>query len=127
MNAATFIAAVLLLLVPQPSIIVRDRVDVIEINHFHDDEAKQVFEQLLFWDWCDRRGCLHIADWRLSKGAIRPHYDYARGEWLATWTDGTTLREVKASGFRETWTQHDPELEDRAKWPQERRRKLSSR
>jgi hypothetical protein len=114
-NVATFIAATLLLLIPQQTGIVRDRADVMELNHFCDHDGQQVFEQLLFWDWCDRRGCLHIADWRLSKGVIRPNYDYARGEWLATWTDGELLREVKASGFRETWTQHDPEVEDRAK------------
>lgn len=106
------------------NLVPRDRVDLVEANRFHDSDGRLVFEQLLFWEWCDRSGSFRIVDWRLNKGAIRPRYDYARGEWLAVWTDGDTLREVKASCFRETLTQFDPELEDRAKWPQEKRRKL---
>lgn len=31
--------------------------------------------------------------------------------------DGDRLREVRATAYRETWTQHDPELDDRAEFP----------
>lgn len=129
MNLATFIAASLLLaVVPQDAGIVRDRCEVIEINNFCDSDAHPVFVQAIFWDDAG-----HVIDWRLVKNRadqeranIQIRRDYAGGGYVATWLDSETLREVRSKCWRETWTQHDPELVDREHMPMDRRRKLAA-
>ena len=32
--------------------IAREEVDLIEVNHFFDEQGRLVFEQLIFYDWC---------------------------------------------------------------------------
>jgi hypothetical protein len=104
----------------------RDRVDLIEINHFHDEQGRLVFEQVLFYEWSAHQERHQVLAWRLLKtSAQRPRHDLATGDYIALWNDGETLREVRAGAFRETWTQYDPELVDREFLPKERRRELA--
>lgn len=116
---------------PTHEVIVTDRVDLVEVNHFHDGQAKLLFSQLLFWQWHERDGKFHIVDWRLVKSeAMEPRRDYARRRYVATipagqFSDRTC--EVWADDYRETWTQVDPELIDRESWPIEKRRKLTTK
>ncbi len=42
------------------------------------------------------------------------------------WNDGEILRHIRAASFRETWTQHDPELLEREYLPKEERRELKT-
>jgi hypothetical protein len=131
MNAATFTAAVLLLgTVPHDTGILRDRADCIEVNSFHDDEARLVFTQAMFLDWCKCRH--HVADWRLVKNRsdapqanIVVRRDYQAGGYITIWDDNGKIREVRAATYRETFSQTDPELADRDHHPLDRRRKLS--
>jgi hypothetical protein len=58
MNGLMIIA--LLATMPMDDMVLRDRCDVLEVNHFHDDEAHPVFTQLLFLDWCPRQSCHHL-------------------------------------------------------------------
>lgn len=106
-----------------------DRVDLIEVNHYHDDEAKLVFTQIIFFDWCDYTLRFQVRDWRLLKQKAQyPQLDYATGEYVAEWHDEKTrgvLREVRAKMLRETWTWWDPELDERANLPPEQRRELT--
>lgn len=127
-----FLLAAMLATVPQETVL-RDRCDTIEINSFHDDEARLVFTQAIFSDWCQHKGCEQIADWRLVRNRdsepranIEIRRDYATGDYLALWDDNGRLREVRAKSYRETWTQVDRELQGRERYPQERRRKLTS-
>ncbi len=103
-----------------------DQVEVIEYNHFYDEQGRHVFDQLIFYDWSPRENRYQIRDWRLIKTVSQaPYHDANRGFYVATWHDGLTLRQVRAASVRETWTQYDPELIERAVLPKEQRRELS--
>lgn len=112
---------------PEP---IRERCDVIEVNSFYDDSGRLVFDQVIFYDWSPDDCRYQVRAWRLVK---RPSqiaaWDWQRGEWVATWSDGEygdgALRVVSAQSFRRTWTQYDPELVERETLPKERRRELS--
>jgi hypothetical protein len=103
-----------------------DRVDLIEVNHFHDDQGKLIFAQVVFYEWCNQRGRHQVQAWRLLKNAQqKPRRDFATGEYVALWHDGETLREVRSPAVRESWTQYDPELVERAHLPKEKRKDLA--
>ncbi|MFN0055816.1 MAG: hypothetical protein ACKV0T_27040 [Planctomycetales bacterium] len=105
-----------------------ERVDLIEINHFHDDQGRPVFDQIIFYDWSplDRR--YQIRDWRLLKNPNQVPLRTAReGEYVAVWTDFKSrdaIRKTQAKLLRESWTQYDPELVEREFLPEGKRRKL---
>lgn len=129
MTALLLTVALLALLatVPVEDVVLRDRVEVIETNHFYDADAKPVFTQAIFWSDDNR-----IIDWRLVRNRqdepranIEVRRDYRTGGYVAAWDDNGLLREVRAKCWRETWTQYDVELVDRDKWPVCNRRLLS--
>lgn len=96
--------------------------DVVEVNHFHDDDGRKVFDQIIWWEWLG--GAKVVRDWRLLK-TPRQMPQQRNGWYESTWWDGETLRRVRAKAYCETWTFHDPELKNRDHWPQEKRTKLS--
>lgn len=108
--------------------VAEERVDLIEINHFHDDLGRPVFDQILFYDWStvDRR--YQLRDWRLLKNPNQVPLRTAReGEYVAVWTDFKSrdaIRKTQAKLLRESWTQYDPELVEREFLPEGKRRKL---
>ena len=69
---------------------------------------------------------LHVFAWRLCKSPAQiPVRDWSRSGYSATWLDGERFRQVRALSFRETWTQYDPEVEDRLFVPPDQRRGLT--
>ena len=122
------LACLLLLLgiVPfEPAI--TDRVTCIELNHFYDEHGRHVFDQHLFWDWKPYANRHHLRDWRLIKApTAAAYFDATRDEFRTQWHDGLSLRSVSAPQFRETWTQYDPEVAERAVLPKELRRELTN-
>ncbi len=106
---------------------VADRVDLVEINHYHDDQGRKVFDQLIFYDWSNQRKRFQVRAWRLIKSDRQlPRRDHRTNDYRIRWHDEGVLREVVASSQRETWTQYDPELIERAYLPQDQRLELSS-
>jgi hypothetical protein len=104
----------------------RDRVDLIEINHFHDDHGRLVFSQVIYYEWSPEHGRHQVQAWRLLKSSQqRPTRDFASGDYVSAWIDGGVLREVRSSTMRETWTQYDPELVEREHLAKEKRRDLA--
>jgi hypothetical protein len=105
-----------------------ETVDLIEINHFHDDQGRPVFDQILFYDWSPAQGRYQLRDWRLLKSQNQIPLASARDrEFVAVWTDPKTrdtLRATKAKIVRETWTHFDPELVEREYLAENLRRKL---
>jgi hypothetical protein len=105
-----------------------ETVDLIEINHFHDDEGRPLFDQVLFYDWSNEHGRYQVRDWRLLKSIHQVPLPSARErEFIAVWNDSKlrdTLRATKAKIVRESWTQYDPELVEREFLPEHKRRKL---
>jgi hypothetical protein len=108
----------------------RDHVDLIEINHVYNDLGQPVFDQLIFWEWCQRSARWQVRAWRMAKGAgidravPLPERDWQRGGYVLLWRDWDRLRIVRAAAVRETWTQYDPEMVEREVWPVDRRRGL---
>lgn len=119
-------ALLLLAALPTGRDVAVDHVDLIEINHFFDEKGKLVFDQVIFYDWSKTHSRYQVRAWRLLRDRGQyPERDWRRGEWWSLWHDGETLREVRAPAFRETWTQHDPELTERDYLPKEKRRDLT--
>jgi hypothetical protein len=106
-----------------------DRVDLVEINHFFDEQGRLVFDQLIFYDWCAVQNRYNVRDWRLLKSPAQiPVRNWKDRDFVAVWHDfkeRDVLRKVVAKMMRETWTQYDPELVEREFLPQEKRRELS--
>jgi hypothetical protein len=105
--------------------VVVESVDLIEVNHCYDEEGKHVFDQVLFYDWSAQDRQYHVRAWRMLKHPSQiPYRDTVSGRYEATWHDGWVMRSVQATTFRETWTQHDPEVAARSHLPKELRREL---
>jgi hypothetical protein len=103
--------------------VVRESVDLIEVNHFYDEQARLVFDQAVFYTW--NRGRYDVVSWRLIKSPDQvPIRDWSGGGYTALWQDGEVLRKVYSPAIRETWLQHDPELVEREYLPKEARREL---
>lgn len=96
--------AILLAILPHDAHIVRDGVDLLEINTLHDGDGKEYFQQLIGYDWhCDHH---RIAGWRSMSGKVwRPPN--------VVWMDGQRLHVLRGKYWREFHSQYDPELIDR--------------
>jgi hypothetical protein len=111
-----------------PSDVITDSVDIIEVNHYYDDRGVLILDQVIFWDWCDRSCEFHVVAWRLLRSPNQvPHRDWQHGGFVALWYDEETLREVRAKWVRHTWTQYDPEVQDRYCVPKHERRGLTNK
>ena len=106
--------------------VAREQVDLIEVNHFYDDQGRHVFDQMIFYDWSPKQARHMVCAWRLVKTAAQlPQRNWRDGSYEAVWHDGDVLRKVKAMTLRESWTQHDPELVEREFLAKEKRRDLA--
>lgn len=107
--------------------IASDQVDVVEVNHYYDDEGEHVFDQLIFRDWDYEANRFQVRAWRLLKSPSQlPARNFQTGTYDVLWHDGDTTRRVEAKVFRESWTQHDPEMRERSFLPKEQRMELYS-
>lgn len=105
--------------------VIRESVDLIELNHFYDEHGRLVFDQVIFYDWSAADCRYNVRAWRLVKNPAQlPQRDWAKGCYSAMWQDGEQLRQVQAKSFSETWTQYDPELLERQIAPVANRRGL---
>jgi len=102
-----------------------DNVDAIELNHVYDGRGRLMLRQLIFWDWDERSARRHVIAWRLWKpGQPTPLRNAADVGYTLVFRDGKVLRRVRARVYRETWTQFDPEIDDRRRLSEDRRRGL---
>jgi len=107
--------------------IAHERVDLIEINHYHDQHGKLVLDQIIFYQWSAEESRFQVRDWRPLKSSNQlPRPDWRRRDWVAVWRDGHLLRKVRSPAVRETWTLYDPEVLDRELLPKEQRRRLGT-
>ena len=125
MLSAALQVLVAIAVVPPRDHVLHDTCDLVELNHFYDENGSLVFDQILFYDWDERAARYHVRAWRLVKHDNQiPQRDHARCDYVASWQDGERLRQVRAKSFRETWLQYDPELVEREFLPKEQRREL---
>lgn len=120
--------ALLLLTVLPREDVVRETCDLVELNHFYDENGKLVFDQTIFYDWgYPVPARYNVRAWRLVKHESQlPHPYYGGGPrmYRALWLDGECNRLIYSPSYRETWTQYDPELLEREVLPKEMRREL---
>ena len=127
MGPAYFVAMTVLTTVGHDSLdlVARDQVDLIEVNHFYDEFGNRILDQVIFYDWSGPDSRFHVRDWRLLKNPGQwPVRDWRNGTYRCIWYDGGVMREVEGKDFRETWTQHDPEVTNRKYLPRSCRRAL---
>jgi hypothetical protein len=102
--------------------VVCDVVDLVEINHVYDSHGKPIYTQAVFYDWQARDGEYQVRSWRLLKADSEyPQRDFRRGNWAMFFPQGGMLRDVRATTFRESWTQYDLEQAERDRSPKEYR------
>jgi len=100
-----------------------EQVDLVEVNHFYDDQGRHVFDQVIFYDWAEGHSRHMVRDWRLVKNPAQlPQRNWKDGSYTALWHDNEGLRKVQAKSMRESWTQYDPELVEREYLPKEKRK-----
>lgn len=100
----------------------RQRVDLIELNHFVDQEGREVFRQVIFYDWSSTYHRYHVRAWRLVKDPSQlPQRRWNPASYQCTWHDDHQLRQVWSPSFRETWSQQDPERANRELLPEDQR------
>lgn len=98
---------------------------IIEINHLHDEFGAQLLTQVIVWDWDWSEDRHRIRTWCKAPRHAVPQ---RRGDrWELTLLDSQGRRLVlSAPVWRETWTQEDPEAEERhcefrrpLRWPRQ--------
>lgn len=126
MNILQAILIFCLCIVPQSPAVLRDSVDLIELNHFYDEHGRLVFDQVIFYDWSHDESRYNVRAWRLVKSESQlPRRDWECGGYVVTWQDGEELRHIRSKATRETFTQYDPELLEREILAKESRRELT--
>lgn len=106
--------------------VLTDRVDLIEVNHFHDETGRLVLDQVIFYEWADSSQRLVVRAWRMIRHPHQiPHRSADGRGYECIWRDDQVMRCVKAPVMRETWTQVDPERANRQYLPQDERLDLA--
>jgi hypothetical protein len=110
-----------------------DHVDAIELNHFYDTKGHLVYDQVVFRHWHKSTGRFHVRQWTLIDDrdpiSKRPIKNEQTGVYSVEYfdTDAKTTRKVVSRVFRESWTQTDPEREDKKALPESLRYSLSKK
>ena len=121
------ITLILLLASVSQEPVVIDQCDLLEINHHYTQEGRLVFTQYIFYEWDHYNHRHQVIAWRLKthmKGVLK-NRDWVNNTYRFKWNDKGTMREVRSSLFKETWTTFDPELLERDYFPKDRRKGLS--
>lgn len=121
-QALVFSAALFGGVSPEP--FATDHVDAVEVNHFHNSDGDLVFSQTLFreWDFDDH----YIAAWRISTNRQGQQMSIG-GRQQLLWAGPNGVRRVFTDRIFETWTQNDPEIDERNARPRAERRGLFGR
>ncbi len=94
---------------------IHETVDLIELNHFHDEQGRPVYDQVIFYEWSASQAKYHVRAWCLvepkeivSRRPIHSHHD---DRYHVRWFDNdqNIHRHISSPLYRETWTQTDPE------------------
>ncbi|GAA5509887.1 hypothetical protein [Novipirellula caenicola] len=99
-----------------------ERVDMIELNHFVDENGREVFQQLIFYDWSKQEKRFHVRAWRLVKKPSQlPTRRWNPTLYECVWHDDGVRKMVTSASMRETWSQQDPERVNREFLSEDRR------
>ncbi len=107
------------------SLITRDNVDLVEINHLYDEQGRLLLDQVIFYDWSPQHRRYNVRAWKLIKSQAQLPTKNRSGQFVATWHDDRTLRQIVAKSMVESWTQFDPELVERQFLSKDKRANLT--
>ena len=97
--------------------ILRQSVDLIELNHFYDDLGRHTYDQVIFYEWSVEYSRYHVIAWCLVEDdqSRMPVLLPGGREVQVCWFDRDVkrTREVHSKLYLETWTQTDPERENK--------------
>jgi len=104
----------LLLIVGQASV-AHDHCDLVELNHFHDFQGRNVYDQVIFYEWNPEHSRYHVRSWAISENDKIPKRNYANGTWRTCYTEreSNIERVITSTHFRESFTQTDPERDNK--------------
>ncbi len=94
---------------------VHESVDLIELNHFHDEQGRPVYDQVIFYEWSASQAKYHVRAWCLIEPkeivSRRPVQSFSDDRYHVRWFDNDQhiYRHISSQLYRETWTQTDPE------------------
>ncbi|MGN6547545.1 MAG: hypothetical protein ACTHK7_21005 [Aureliella sp.] len=97
--------------------VVQDTVDLIELNHFYDNLGRHAYDQVVFYEWSAEYSRYHVMGWCLIEDdpTRLPFRLPLSHDYFMRWYDGEAKchREVRSHLYRESWTQFDPERENK--------------
>jgi hypothetical protein len=98
--------------------------DLVELNHYYKD-GKLDFDQIIFYDYSFQYRRWHVQGYLLVDGIEPVHPPYrVGGKWKVRTSKGVVRW---GRMFRETWTTHDPERENKRVFEEKYRRGLGPR
>ena len=92
-----------------------ENVDLIELNHFFDQQGRLVYDQVIFYELAPETGRFQVRAWCLVEDREylnrRPVQDQETQLYEVNWfdTDQRLKRKITSRLYRESWTQVDPE------------------
>jgi len=108
--------------------IYRDRVDLIELNHYYDACGENSYHQIILWEWSPDYRRFHVVTWLLVDDDLKNYPTRLNnGSYKVTWwnSDKNCYQEVTSSLYRETFSTHDPEKENKLLFDEKFRRQLN--
>lgn len=128
-----FVLFLLLAVAPVSRSEVREHVDLVELNEFHDVAGRHVYDQVIFYEWSPNLNRYHVRAWCLVDDrdliSRRPQRDYRTGLYVVHWQDRdqNILRTITATHYRHSFSQVDPERENKKLLPEAERQALIRR
>jgi hypothetical protein len=92
-----------------------EHVDLIELNHFYDQQGRLVYDQVIFYEQAPETGRFQVRAWCLVEDrewlSRRPTKNYDSQLYQVDWydSDQRLLRKITSRLYRESWSQVDPE------------------
>ncbi len=99
-------------------------VDLIELNHFYDCLCRPVYDQVIFWENDPVTGKFQVRAWCLVEDRDvrnrRPVKNLDTDLYQVDWFDAEKRisRKVSSKLYRESWTQVDPERQNKRVLPE---------
>ena len=90
-------------------------VDLIELNHFYDQQGRLVYDQVIFYERAPESGRFQVRAWCLVEDREclnrRPIKNQQTQLYQVDWfdSDQRLLRKITSRLYHESWTQVDPE------------------
>ncbi len=110
-----------------------EHVDCIELNHFYDQRGSLVYDQVIFWEVTSETGRFQVRAWCLADDRERPNRRPIKSETTGLYqvtfydVDARMQRKITSRLYRESWTQTDPERDDKRVHPECQRVGLAKR